>query len=375
VAVGTRHYKDSWATSQNFALARYQSDGTLDTSFSSDGRQLTDFGGVDTARAVAMQSNGKMVVGGEKCSVGFACILAVARYNPNGSLDTTFNGSGKRIVSFGGATNASFEGLAIQADGKIVASGSISNGSDADFSVYRLNPNGSLDTSFSGDGKVSIGFGIGRNDLAGRLVLQGTKIVVAGDTCDSAFKHCNFAIARLKTDGSLDTTFSGDGKQVTDFGGDDHAMGLALQSNGKIVVVGGKYANDWSTASMALARYNSNGILDTTFNSTGKKLVSFGTFAVGEDVVVQGDGKIVVAGYLSNSTQSNFALARMYSGGSLDSTFNGDGRVVIDFYGYRSWAYAMVRQIDGKYVLGGEVLDPGQPAMNERNFALARVLP
>lgn len=375
VAVGTRFYQDNWATSQNFAIARYNINGALDATFSSDGRQLTDFGGVDAARAVAIQTDGKIVAGGEKCTLTFGCILALARYNPNGSLDTTFNWTGKKVVSFGTATNASFAGLAIQADGKIVAAGSISTGSNTDFSVYRLNANGSLDTTFSGDGKVSIGFGTGRNDLAGRLVLQGTKIVVEGDTCDSAFKNCNWAIARLKSDGGLDTTFSGDGKQVTDFGGDDHAMGIALQSNGKIVVVGGKYAADWSTASMALARYNANGSLDTTFNATGKKVVSFGTFAVGEDVVVQGDGKIAAAGYLSNSTQSNFVMARMYSGGSLDTTFSGDGRVTIDFDSARNWAYTMARQTDGKYVLGGDVLDPSGPAMNQMNFALARVLP
>jgi uncharacterized delta-60 repeat protein len=369
VAVGD-HYDPAnpHATSADFALARYLADGTPDSTFSADGKLLTNFGGVDEARDVVVQSSGKIVVAGRKCSSAGVCDLAVARYNSYGNLDTTFSGDGKQVVAFGSGDNGTWGGLAIQPDGKIVIGGYMVNASgNYDFAVYRLNPSGSLDATFSGDGRVNFGFGAGPQEEAEDLVLQGGKILVVGETCDASWYHCNFAVARLTSTGSMDTTFSGDGKQTTDFGADDYPAAVAVQPNGKIVVAGEKYTT--SAEYFALARYSANGALDTTFSGDGRQTISFGTYAWANGVLVQSDGKIVVAGVGQSGSNNNFALARLNANGALDATFSGDGKVLIDFAGHSDMALALVRQGDGKYVLGGS------SCVAQCDFALARVLP
>ena len=222
-------------TSGDFSVARYNTDGSLDTTFNGTGKVTTDFfGGLDGARAVAIQSDGKIVVGGF-ANNGATAGFALARYNSDGSLDTSFNGNGKVFTDFGVTSVSS--GLAIQSDGKIVAAGYVAqSGGLDDFAVARYNPNGSLDTSFSGDGKVTFDFG--SDDFANAVAIQADgKIVVAGYTGQGI--ATDFALARLTTGGALDTGFSGDGKLTTDyFGLADYATGVAIQTNGKIVAAG-----------------------------------------------------------------------------------------------------------------------------------------
>src|SRR5688572_10657971 len=190
------------SATSDFAVTRHNIDGSLDTTFSGDGRLLTNFGGIDTGGEVALQANGKIVVAGEVClaptTIGF-CDVAVARYNANGTLDTTFSGDGKQTSDFGGDENGSTYGaLAIQSNGKIVVAGYMFNGTDYDFAVYRYLSSGSLDTTFSGDGRVNIGFGAGRQDEASDVVIQSDgKIVVAGLTGDANHANYNFATVRL----------------------------------------------------------------------------------------------------------------------------------------------------------------------------------
>jgi uncharacterized delta-60 repeat protein len=293
----------------------------------------------------------------------------VARYNTDGSLDTTFSGDGKAVIGFGTGNNATFGGIVIQPDGKIVIAGFMTTAAgDFDFAVYRLNPKGSLDTTFSGDGRVSFGFGALRHDVAMSVKLQGSKLVVAGYTCASMYAPCDFAVARLTSAGALDTSFSTDGRQTTDFGADEHAYSLALQPDGKLVVIGETRTS--TGAEFALARYNGNGSLDTTFSGDGKAVVAFGTDATGYDVLVQPNGRIVAAGRTTSSSKHDFGLARLNPSGSLDTTFSTDGKVTIPFSTHNAQADALVRQPDGKYVLGGSTYDGKQ-----YDFALARVLP
>src|SRR5688572_13755652 len=197
----------------DFAILRYNTNGLLDTTFNGDGRLITNIGGFDRAAAVAIQPNGKIVAAGEKCSLSMGpCDIALARYNANGTLDTTFSGDGKQTNDFGGGSNGSYGSVAIQSNGKIVVSGYMHNGTDNDFAVYRYLSNGSLDTTFSGDGMVNIGFGAGSQDIAADVVLQSNgKILVVGASGDTNNANNNFAIARLNANGSLDTTFSSDG--------------------------------------------------------------------------------------------------------------------------------------------------------------------
>ena len=293
----------------DFALARYNADGTLDRSFSGDGKETTDFGGPrygtdHGAYDVALQPDAKIVAVGRTGGGDFA----LARYNADGSLDTSFSGDGKETTDLGGWDYG--RAMAIQADGKIVVAGTSLVGADGDFALTRYNPNGTLDSSFSGDGKETPDFGVRHDGEAVALQADG-KIVVAGS---SQSDDGNFALTRHKTDGSLDTTFSGNGEQTTNFGGRDFGHAVAIRPGGEILVAGE------SAIDFALAVYKPDGSLDSAFSADGKQTTDFGASGFGSldianDVAIQPDGKIVAAG----RSDSGFSLAR-YEGGTASGT-------------------------------------------------------
>lgn len=369
VAVGDVYQSDeNW----DIGIARFKTGGGLDTTFNTTGKKVTDLDANEQGMGIVIdKATGKIIVSGQKCTTdGATCDVAVLRYNKTGSLDTTFNAKGYRVDDFGGGDNGSFGAIALK-DGKIVVGGYMYNttNGDYDFAILRYTSTGKLDTTFNGTGKKSIGFGTGRNDYILGIAIQPSigKIIVVGKTCDSSDENCNFAAARLNSNGSLDTSFNTTGKQTTDFGGSDVANDIALQADGKIVVVGVKITS--TTRFFALARYNSNGKLDTTFAGTGKKVFDFsgsGNPNYGLNVEIQkSDGKIVVCG-ISNG---DFALARLTTVGKLDTTFNGTGKVTIDFGGDDGCRGLAIQPADGKYVLAGFSVD------TIRHWTLARVLP
>jgi uncharacterized delta-60 repeat protein len=352
----------SGISSKDFAVARYNPNGTLDTSFSGDGKQTTDFGGGEGASGVAIQGNGKIVVVGTTCTDAefVQCDFALARYNPSdGSLDTSFSGDGKQTTDFGTDYDTA-TGMALQGDGKIVAVGARGFGTGAsDFALARYNPSdGSLDTSFSGDGKQTTDFG-GGNDGANGVAVQGGKIVAVGQGGSGLFY--DFALARYKSNGLLDTTFAGDGKLTTDFGGDnDRANGVAIQGDGKIVAVGDSFGNGF-----VLARYRPNGSLDPSFSGDGEQMGAFNGVARG--VAIQDDGKIVAVGDGSDAISTDFAVARYNPNGSLDPSFSDDGRQRTNFGGIGEGATGVAVQGDGKIVAVGH--------NRSGFFALARYSP
>ena len=361
------------SSSGDFAVTRYNVNGSLDTTFSGDGRVITNFGGWENANDVIMQSDGKIVVSGQKCPDA-ACDVALARYNANGMLDTTFSGDGKQTTDAGG-DNGSEGGLAIQSDGKIVMAGYAWNGTDREFAIYRYNTNGSLDTTFSGNGIAIGNFGVSRLDVTRDLAIQSDgKIIVVGNSADESGDDFDFAIARLNSNGTADTTFSGDGRQRTNFGGFDAVYSVALQPNGKIVVVGFRVTPTGSRTQFAVVRYNLDGSLDTTFNGTGRKAfsISSGFDSWASDVIVQSDGKIVVEGDIGQSGSSlDFALVRLNPGGSFDTTFSGDGKITVDFGGKAAFFALALDPLEGKYVVGGYF----DPEIGTTDMALARILP
>src|SRR5919106_930041 len=212
--------------------------GDLDPTFDGDGKVTTDFaGGGDQAQAVAIQGDGKIVAAGIDRNLSGVGDLALARYNPDGSLDTTFDTDGLVTTDFIGQTDQAYA-VAIQGDGKIVAAGRAFLGSTREeFALARYNPDGSLDTTFDGDGKVTTDFAA-FNDNARAVVIQGDgRIVAAGFAVVSGTN--DFALARYNTDGSLDSTFDGDGKVTTDFAAaSDIAHSVATQGDGRIVAAG-----------------------------------------------------------------------------------------------------------------------------------------
>jgi uncharacterized delta-60 repeat protein len=342
---------NTWNGSSDTALARYNPDGSLDTSFNGNGKVTTAISpGDDWAAALALQPDGKIVTAGASCN-GSDCDFALARYNPDGSLDTSFHGTGEVTTAIGSGDDWA-TALALQPDGKIVAAGASWNGSNYDIALARYTPDGSLDTSFHGTGTLTTAIGPG-SDSAQALVLQSDgKLVVAGISSNGW--NNDFALARYTPDGSLDTSFHGTGTVTTAIGpANDNAYDLALQPDGKLVAAGSSF--NGSNPDFAVARYNPDGSLDTSFQGTGKVTTNFGS---GDDtayaLALGPDGKLVVAGY-SQQSGSDYdpALARYNPDGSLDSSFNGSGKLTTAFGSGNDEAYALVLQPDGKPVAAG----------------------
>lgn len=231
----------------------------------------------------------------------------------------------------------------------------VAGGSDGgtDFAVARYNSDGSLDASFSG-GKVTTTVGSYTPGGLGMAMQSDGKFVVVGTVLNAA-GNLDIALVRYTANGSLDGTFNGNGKVTTDIGtvigADDYGQSVAMQSDGKIVVVGKPY--NGSNNDIAVVRYNANGSLDTTFNGTGKVTTAIGSASdQAYGVAVQTDGRIVVAGTTTNSTP-DFALVRYNTNGSLDTTFNGTGKTTTNFGGFEDIGYSVALQGDGKIVVAG----------------------
>ena len=332
--------------------ARYDANGSLDHSFGTGGKVTTTIGSSDDeAYALALQPDGKLVVAGYSYN-GSNYDLAVVRYNPDGSLDTSFNGTGKVTTGIGAGDDGA-NGLAVQPNGKVVAGGWTYNGSNYDFALVRYNADGSLDTSFNGTGKVTTAIGAGW-DSANALVLQPDgKLVLAGRSNNGA--NDDFALVRYNADGSLDTSFNGTGKVMTAIGsGPDSANALVLQPDGKLVAAGHSWQGSPSNNDFALVRYNPDGSLDTSFNGTGKVTTAIGSADdVAYAVALQPDGKLVAGGSSWNGSNYDFGVARYNPNGSLDTSFNGTGEVKTAIGSGGDTATALAVQPDGELVAAG----------------------
>jgi len=362
----------SVASEDNFALARYNTDGSLDNSFDGDGKVITDFGLVDGATSVVLQEDGRIVVAGRAGTVQLGSYFAIARYETNGDLDGTFSNDGKVLTDFsGGRFSLGAQAVALQSDGRIVAAGDANISGQRDFGLIRYNPNGTLDTSFDGDGMVMTDFALNEETVTRILAQPDGKIIAVGRANSqvriTGTQDPNFEIARYNSDGTLDQTFGTGGLISTDFliHGDDFANAVALQPDGRIVVVGqvGPQLSQFfnTDSAFGLARYNPDGSPDTSFDGDGLATTDFGTtHDSATAVALQSDGKIVVSG----SAGGDFAVARYNSNGSLDTAgFGSGGKVTTDFSGGFDSATSIVIQPDGKIVVAGTA---------GNDFALAR---
>jgi uncharacterized delta-60 repeat protein len=260
---------------------------------------------------MALQANGQIVLATRSLYGDF---IIVTRHDSNGSTDTTFGTNGYVYTTTYPGHISYPTSIAVQADGKIVVAGydTPANGSTSDFAIVRYNTNGSLDSSFDGDGIARVGFVGYSSDFAKAVKIQADgKIVVAGYSNVGTYGFENFVMARLNTNGSMDSSFGSGGLVKTGFGtGHAFANAMVIQVDGKIVLAG--KANPVWDDDFALARYNSNGSLDTTFGTGGMVTTSFGPGEDVADVVAIQNGKIVLAGttYNSNGVSRMIALAR-----------------------------------------------------------------
>jgi uncharacterized delta-60 repeat protein len=356
-------------TVEDFIVARYNVNGTLDKRFGNNGKITTDFfRNVDSIEALAIQPDGKIVVAGFAQlagSGGTPRVFALARYTSDGRLDNSFGNGGSLTTSFGG-TFAAASAIMVQPDGKIVVAGTADfnprvPGSGLDFAVARYTANGNLDASFGDAGKIVFDF-FGSFDQANAAALQpdGKIIVVGSASYDSFNRDIGFALTRFNADGSTDFGFGSGGKQITSFfDAGAKANGVVLQPDGKFVVAGS--ASDSATrpvaTDFALARYNSDGSLDVSFGTGGETSVPFsdGASEQANTLALMSDGKIIVAGsaFKTFATPPDFAVRRYNSDGSIDTSFGNGGAMTTDFAGGTDEALAVAIQANGNVVAAG----------------------
>jgi uncharacterized delta-60 repeat protein len=391
-------FTGSYFTSHSsFALARYNPNGSPDTTFATGGKTTTDFGNAgQEAWGVALQADGKIVAGGTTfpsfgAPSGTGDDFALARYNPDGSLDAGFGAGGKATTDFTGPRNDGAQQLAVQADGKILVVGDSYSGTQVGGLLVRYNADGTLDTGFGAGGKVSTGL------FAKNVAVQGDgKILVSGSL------FADFALARFNADGSRDTTFGIGGIARADMGGSEDAARLALQVDGKIVLAASSHHWDTSLAYWAVARFNGNGTPDAGFGTGGKVLTLLSTMTEYgnelEAVLVQPDGKIVTVGGSERTSVGgqdvDFAVVRYNGNGTPDGGFGTGGVVLTDLGRLRQSiphlghfvlsydvASAVALQADGKLVVAGTSLQAngnnplqanGNPHSPNRDVAVVR---
>jgi uncharacterized delta-60 repeat protein len=352
VAGGTKS-----SSGESFLLARYNPDGTLDPTFGNGGKVETVPGSTSNRiHAMVLQPDGKIVVAGSAYGSGNVDI-ALARYNTDGTLDTLSfgtNGTGGIVKTaiFSGVTEEAW-GLAIQPDGKLVAVGYTNTGQQEIYAVVRYQTSGIRDWSFGG-GWGFVTTAMDGNSHATGVAIQPDGKIVVGGRCRYNTSDDEMGFVRYTAAGALDTTFGTGGKL---FAGGPRFRALVVQPDGKIVAGGDKWGP--ATNDVTVYRYQPNGTLDSTFGTNGKVLATFNpnseyAYALAQ----QADGKLVVAGgsRLAGQfpgTSDDFAVLRFNANGSLDQTFGSGGKVVTMVGTDYDDAYAVAIQPDGKIVAAG----------------------
>jgi uncharacterized delta-60 repeat protein len=368
VAAGSMHTNET--IEQDFALVRYTTEGALDRTFGSNGRVRTDFAGrFEDALAVAIQPDGKIVAVGS-AAAGRGDGMAVARYRSNGSLDGSFSRDGRRIINVG-AANTAFD-VAIQARGGIVLAGT----DGEDFVLLRLRADGSMDRGFGDRGVVRTDFN-GFTDTARAVAIGANGSIVAGGWAQSEATRTDFALARYDKRGALDGTFGNDGRATTDFlGYEDAITDLVLDRAGGVIASGsaGGFPGDADQSTdVALARYDADGALDPSFGVGGTVRTDFGSFFDhGEGMVLQRDGKIVVGSHSVGDGSSSAAVARYDADGDLDRSFGVGGIADSGAPVSSDDVGGVALQSDGRIVVATAALT-GDPAASF-GFLVARFL-
>lgn len=385
----------------DFALARYLPDGSLDTSFGTDGKVVTHFigsapGRGSYARAIVVQPDGKLVAAGVVYQGNYWSMRpawAIARYLPHGALDSSFGSGGMVTTAMAGAHMGYYAvpTLALQPDGKLVFSAHDVTGvkfekdrAQFGFLLIRYLPDGSIDRTFAENGSAITGFPGWFASARALSVQPDGKLVAAGFTAIDGVDH--FALARYLSDGSLDPSFGAGGVVAAVIRAEGSgrvgqgfmnrgAFALELQPDGKLIVAGASEGLERRHAVFALARFLPNGSPDPSFGTAGQVTTDFGNGGVAFAVVLQPDNKVVVAGTTGIADLGptdgkwpceKFALARYLPNGTLDRTFGADGKVIGDQCG-RPMAVGL--QLDGKLIVAGRTM------VGERlTFSLARYL-
>jgi len=336
------------------AAIGFAAPGDLDSTFSGDGLLLDGITSGNTTRAVAIQPDGKILIGGGAFDDGYKYLayLALARYNPDGSPDSSFGMKGKITTTV--YDNSEIQALAVQGDGKIVAVVCNPNAAFNGFFVLRYFPDGSPDAGWAD----SMGEGVSR---AVAIALQPDGgVLVAGSL---SYQHS--VLIRYKSNGSRDSTFGIDGKVVTTIDRGSWTSSIVVQPDGKIVTAGSS-VNLENVQGFALVRYNKDGSLDSTFGLNGVVRTLFDS-AAANSVAIQADGRIVAAGKNISPSRAECALARYKSNGNLDASFDSDGKVTTSLLPNGSEEASVYAQSDGKVLAAAR-----STSYDEDHFYLVR---
>jgi uncharacterized delta-60 repeat protein/uncharacterized repeat protein (TIGR01451 family) len=330
-------------------------DGDPVQSFGTNGFVAMDFaGGNDAANAIAATLNGRIVAAGSATVPGKGTDFALACYDKNGSLDPAFGNGGRVTTDFFGANDGA-RGVVVQEDGKLVLAGFATNGSERQFALARFNADGSPDSTFGQNGRLVLD--LGSTSEAFKVALQdGGKIVVVGESRPQV--SLDFTVARLNpADGSLDTSFGNNGVARIDFGNSDRATSLAIDD--KNIFVAGVAVKSASDSDFAIARLNiSDGSLNNEFDDDGKITVDFlgkqdsaQAIIIRDPIAPVNEPHIVVGGFATNET-SDFALWVAHYRGRNVSLFN-EGKTTVDFNGGRDLIFGLINQPDGDIIASG----------------------
>jgi uncharacterized delta-60 repeat protein len=375
-------------TFAGFIMARFNADGSVDKPFgtSGDGTVTTSILGSDPlaqqeATAVTLQRDGKIVVAGSAVipNSGGGQAIALVRYNSDGTVDTSFNGTG---FAFGPTfVHGRAFAVAIDSQDRIVVAGDTpknAGGDFGDFVVARLRPNGTLDPTFGQAGFNITDIGAVTNEAHGLKVLADDSLLVSGFAPISVSNVNGVtivsdplgAVVRYQENGFPDPTFGAGG--IVALPGDNVGRGLAVQSDGRIVLAGSIDSGSFpqTTSRFALMRLLTDGRIDDSFGDGGRvqtSLTDRGDKAIA--VALQADGKIVAAGAANTQGNSNFGVARYLANGDLDPSFDQDGKLTFDFFTSTDFAENVAIQSNGKIVLGGLARDSFD------GYGVARVLP
>ncbi|MCX7255399.1 MAG: hypothetical protein NTZ64_01325, partial [Polaromonas sp.] len=328
------------------------------------GKATFDIGTTDQGRSMIVQPNdGHILIGGFSTDSNGVPRFSLIRLNADGTPDTTFSTDGKADFSFSGYKDSGFS-LTLQSDGSILLAGySADNNFNTGFSVIRIDKNGKLDTTFGTDGKALFNLSNNGDYGQSLTVLGDDSILVAGYSTDDNF-NTDFSLIHLSKDGTIDTAFGTAGQAIVDIGSHDLGLSLSVQSNGagtaddKILLVGSSDSGIGGATEFSVIRLNANGTLDTSFSTDGKATFNPGGFAnTANCVALQADGNILVAGSSSNSSNSNattdFSVIRLKANGELDTTFSTDGMATFDIANGNDTVYSMTVQTDAN----GKVLN------------------
>ncbi len=352
-------------TEYAFSLARYKTDGALDSSFGTDGKVTTLLGSsVDGAQSVAIQTDGKIVVAGTSFfqygyypNYTYDVDFALIRYESNGTLDSSFGTNGILITDFDSTWDKA-NAVLIQPDGKIVEAGFTGANGSNDFALVRYNMNGTPDSSFGVAGKSRVDMYLNDDEITSLTLQPDGKIIAGGFSV--FYVNDDFALARFNHNGTIDNTFGTNGIVTTDFESNfDHVRAVAIQPDGKIVAAG--FSSKNQNIDFTVARYNSDGTLDTSFGMEGKVITAIVGGNNGDDwataMALQPDGKIILSGTTQSavygSSFDDFALARYNTNGTVDSSFGTDGQVITSVSPYSDFSYSMTLQSDGKIISAG----------------------